>query len=124
MHGQASLEFMVVLAVFLAALGAWLAVVSGASHAISGALGQRHASLAAANAAYAINEACLMGPGNSVRVSLSVPGNASVKTGLVLEWSGQELAEKVYCGFEEFTFSGTQSFVFENDNGFIRTRKT
>ena len=121
MRGQVSLEFMVVLAVFLAMLALWLGGVSSASHAIDAALGARQAELAAERLAYTINAVCVMGAGNSLEAEVSVPGNASAmySDGLSLQWKNESFEETVYCGFNSLTLSGKQSLLFENTGGFI-----
>ncbi|MCK4328103.1 MAG: hypothetical protein KAW41_06610 [Candidatus Diapherotrites archaeon] len=120
MRGQVSLEFMVVLAVFLAALGVWLAGVGNASHAIDAALGAKQAELAAERLASTINAVCVMGDGNSLDVEVIIPGEAELTEGMSLHWNNKTFKKLVYCGSEGLTLSGRQKLTVTNDNGFIR----
>ncbi|MFC2174707.1 hypothetical protein ACFLQ2_02445 [archaeon] len=122
MRGQVSLEFMVVLAVFLAAMALWLTGVNQASGAITVALGAKQSVLAAERLASTINAVCVMGSGNSLDTEAYVAGNASViyDSALVLDTT----EKTVYCEFNDFTVSGKQEFTATNTDGFVEvTRK-
>ncbi len=121
MKGQTSLEFMVVLAVFIAVLVFWLGGVNTANKNISEALGIQQARLATDKLSAAVNSVCVMGKGNSLDVNVAVQGNASVRytNKLILEWNNHSFEKSVYCAFNNFELHGKDYVNITNNKTIV-----
>ena len=122
MRGQVSLELIVVLAIFLAALSAWLGGIKALEGTIQLAMGTQRAEIAADKLAAAMNSVCVMGEGNIEGVTLSFPGNAtaSYNGSFVMHWGNREFVRTSYCPFSNFTAAARLSI--ENRGGMLSVR--
>lgn len=123
MKGQVSLEFIVVIAIFLAVLGVWLGGVNEVQDAISLAMGTQQANIAAEKIATAINSVCVMGAGNSIKIDVNIPGKAKFTHNgdLIMKWNKKEFEKRSYCDFESFSLEGKQKLKIDYDAHRLKT---
>ena len=99
MKGQVSLEFIIVVAIFLGALSIWLGGVVDVQGAISIAMGSQQVGIAADKLSTAINSVCVMGAGNEIEIRSTISGNATIiyKDNFLMTWSNRTFERKAYC---------------------------
>ena len=119
MRGQVSLELLVVLAIFLAVLGAWMAGVVEVQAEMGRAFGAESASIAAGRLASAMDSACVMGDGNREALDIYLPDNATVGVEgnrLVLRYVEKSSERPLICrGSGSISESGTVSVENRDD---------
>ena len=125
-RAQVSLEFLVLLAAFLAFLSVWLSLILKVEGGIERSLEFSRLEAAASDIREAADAVCLMGPGSSK--SVPVGGDSEVtfsRKQLELEANKRVVREALRCESfgESIEIAGTGELVLENAGGVIKIKK-
>ena len=123
MRGQASLEMLIVVAVFLAVLGLWLGGVATAKATIESAFDLQQTRATALAISKAINTVCVMGPGNSLLLETYLPLNTTIEYdgNFTFCYGNNTIEHPSHCDFNTLKLdSGKQTLSIENNGGTIR----
>ncbi|MFH0818158.1 MAG: class III signal peptide-containing protein [Candidatus Micrarchaeota archaeon] len=125
-RAQVSLEFLVLLAAFLAFTGVWLSLIFSVEHGITKSLEYSKIEALASDIREAADAICLMGPGSSkeVKIGLSAKLEFSGKE-MKLSSGGKVVKKPLRCEtFSETAKLAEIGMVFlENVEGKIRIKK-
>lgn len=122
-RGQASLEFLVLFAAFLAFLGIWFGVIARTGEGVQKGVEAARLEEAAARIASALDSACLMGEGNVRVVEAKLAGKAQLevrgKRLFLVGESGNAVRENLECdaGGALFALSDGQKVEVRRENG-------
>jgi len=107
MKGQISLEFLIVLAIFLAMLVVSITALMYVKDVGEAQMEEQRARLAAQEIANTINNICVLGNGNSRSIETGLGGFTLEHSGEALRLKYKEIsvAEEVLCGFIGGSFS-------------------
>ncbi len=123
---QVSLEFLVLLAAFLAFLTVWLSLILKVEGGIEKSLEFSRLEAAASDIREAADAVCLMGPGSSN--AMKVSGNAKLTLSgkeMALEMGGRAVKEVLRCesSGKSIAIAGPSELVLENLEGKIKIKK-
>ena len=126
-RAQLSIEFLILLAAFLAFLILWVPLVFGVRQAGEDVLAREYAKLALADIKNAAEDVCVLGKNNARGVNVNLKGEWKVTTSeneIKIGNGATVFNEKTRCALEraEFGLSGREIVVIKNDGEFVSMR--
>ncbi|MEW6329734.1 MAG: class III signal peptide-containing protein [Candidatus Micrarchaeota archaeon] len=124
MRAQVSLEFLILLAAFVAFLTIWVPLVFGVRQAGEDALSREYAKLALADIKNAADEVCILGKNNAREIELNLRGKWKMSvegSEIRIDNGATSFTEKTKCAMErdEFELDGRETVVIKNDGEFV-----
>ncbi len=126
-RAQLSIEFLILLAAFVAFLIIWVPLVFGVRQTGEDALSREYAKLALADIKNAADDVCVLGKNNARELEINLKGGWKVTAGgneIKFGNGAAVFSEKTKCALEraEFELSGRGVVIVKNDGEFVSMR--